>query len=238
LAAVAAAAAQAQQDDASSGSGGPPTGTGVTSPGASPGGSPLEGSGDSEMPKANRGRRRSSNPLGILMKGKKLGVKFDGAGAPPNPPTKRRSNGMLGLRRFMSKGTVPGVVNKGQRSPEEVGSSRRTEEERDAEERARLRMPRALWRPAEEAKSNATQSAIYAATREYGEEMLRKKWRQQMGDRTVGVEAEISKMFATLSAIEAGKKQQQIRKQELEVQSWHARNKQASAEAYGPPLSV
>jgi len=234
LAAVAAAAAQAQRDDASSGSGGPPTGTGVTSPGASPGGSPLEGSGDSEMPKANRVRRRSSNPFGSLIKSKKLGVKFDGAGA--SPPTKRRSNGML--RRFMSKSTVPGVVNKGQRSNEEVGSSTLAEEERDAEERARLRMPRALWRPAEEAKSNATQSAIYAATREYGEEMLRKKWRQQMGDRTVGVEAEISKMLATLSAIEAGKKQQQVRKQELEVQSWHARNKQASAEAYGPPLSV
>ena len=36
----------------------------------------------------------------------------------------------------------------------------------------------------------------------------RKKWRQQMGDRTVGVEMEISKMgFATLSAIDRGREE-------------------------------
>jgi hypothetical protein len=38
--------------------------------------------------------------------------------------------------------------------------------------------------------------------------MLRKRWRQQMGDRTVGVEMEISKMgFATLSAIDRGREE-------------------------------
>lgn len=74
--------------------------------------------------------------------------------------------------------------------------------------------PLEQW-PAEDAKARATQSALCAAARHYGSQNIRQKWNEFMGPETPGVEAEISKMLATLSAIDAATQQTRRSRQEI-----------------------
>ena len=68
------------------------------------------------------------------------------------------------------------------------------------------------------------------AARQYGEEQIRMRWRQSMGPHVPGVEAEVSKFAATLSAIEADKRQQRLRKQQLAMEAWHEQVSRTDAE--------